>query len=321
MQGDAFFFLGILLFIFVAWVATGGPERPISFAGPYLTPVTTYGDRSEGYGTLPELRLGDRDRSMGSGSKSGTGTSLRDIKESLDELQRDARETIALGDASPYRGTVTLRNTDAKKTSAREEAVSIHVSSRAEGAISITGWRLESTVTGSWGVIPSGTEIPRTGSVNQTVPIRIAPGDKAVIVSGRSPIGVSFRENACMPYLEERQDFHPSLPGSCPALSGDYDRLYAGNSRADDECYDYVRSLDRCEAVTRAPGHLSDECEAFVETYSGYNGCILAHGADRNFLGDTWRVYLGSSRQLWKEDRETIRLLDANGKTVDVLSY
>lgn len=322
MQGDAFFIIGLLLFIFVAWVATGGPERPISFAGPYLTPVRTYGDRSEAYGTLPELRLGDGTRSGVSGSRDGT--SIRDIKESLDDLQQEVLDANLLSNPSPYRGVVSLGGTTsgAKKTLTREEYVSIQVSGRADSAVSITGWRLESSVTGSWGIIPEGAEIPRSGTVNRTTAIRLAPGERAIIVSGRSPIGVSFRENMCMPYFEERQDFSPSLPGSCPALSGDYDRLYVGNPLADDECYEYVREeVERCEVVTRAPGDLSDACESFVETYASYNGCILAHGADENFLGRTWRVYLGARSQLWKDEREIIRLLDTSGKTVDVLTY
>src|SRR5665811_2252287 len=33
---DAWFFIGIFVFIFLIWIATGGPLHPIAFTGPHL---------------------------------------------------------------------------------------------------------------------------------------------------------------------------------------------------------------------------------------------------------------------------------------------
>ena len=52
MKNDALFFAGILLIIFVTWVATGGPSRPVSWAGPFLTPLGPGQTGGEGYGAL-----------------------------------------------------------------------------------------------------------------------------------------------------------------------------------------------------------------------------------------------------------------------------
>ncbi|MEK7602552.1 MAG: hypothetical protein AAB472_03640 [Patescibacteria group bacterium] len=49
MKTDALFVVMCILFLFAAWVATGGPTRPVSTAGPYITPVTRSGEESQGY--------------------------------------------------------------------------------------------------------------------------------------------------------------------------------------------------------------------------------------------------------------------------------
>ena len=33
---DAWFFIGVFVFIFLIWIATGGPLHPIAFTGPKL---------------------------------------------------------------------------------------------------------------------------------------------------------------------------------------------------------------------------------------------------------------------------------------------
>lgn len=49
MKADALFVILCIVLLYVAWVATGGPSRPISRAGPYITPVTRPGEESQGY--------------------------------------------------------------------------------------------------------------------------------------------------------------------------------------------------------------------------------------------------------------------------------
>jgi hypothetical protein len=49
MKTDGLFVIMCLVFIFIAWVATGGPSRQISTAGPFITPVTRSGEESQGY--------------------------------------------------------------------------------------------------------------------------------------------------------------------------------------------------------------------------------------------------------------------------------
>ncbi len=139
-----------------------------------------------------------------------------------------------------------------------------------------------------------------------------------IVSTGRSPVGVSFRENMCTGYFEERQDFRPPLLESCPTPYQEYTRFYDDE---DDECEQYVRSIPYCSTDTDVPSNVSGSCEDFVEEYISYDGCIEAHEGDENFHGRTWRVFLGKSDELWANSKETILLLDASGKVIDAFSY
>jgi hypothetical protein len=40
-----------------------------------------------------------------------------------------------------------------------------------------------------------------------------------------------------------------------------------------------------------------------------------------DFRKNTWRLFLGVNELLWNNQHDVIRLLDASGRTVDVLVY
>lgn len=306
MRGESFAFFAILIIIFLVWAATGGPSRPISFAGPFLTPVQNVGGRSEAYGSTDTSRytlFGD----------------LRSAERKLEKLTKELQEVEAFGEPSPYRDSVRLSRARAGEERAVNEYVTISVSGSAP--VSITGWKLVSGATGAYGVIGRGVEVVRTGQLNTTGPVVLNPGDEAHIFSGRSPIGLSFRENICSGYLAEDEDFTPSLRKACPLPREELDRFYP-NALSEDDCYNYVRTeIDRCTTVEKVPNSLSYACRTFIKDKLTYNGCVSLHQHEARFTEDTWRVYLGSTRELWKESRESIKLLDASGKTVDLITY
>lgn len=53
MKADAFLVIMCLVMIYIAWIVTGGPSRPISKTGPYITPITRSGEESQGYRVTP----------------------------------------------------------------------------------------------------------------------------------------------------------------------------------------------------------------------------------------------------------------------------
>ncbi len=301
MSSNAVFFFGVLVFIFVLWAITGGPSKPFSFAGPYLKPISGPGQVAEPY---------DLKRGSGSSTGSGASGSFFDLEAQIDDLS-------SFGEASTYRGLVSIsrnpsgpRNTDAK-----QEYLSLSVSRRASDPITFSGWKLESAATEVAVTIPQGVEVPHSGKVNSLSNITLNPGDTAIITSGRSPIGVSFRENLCTGYLSEFQDFSPDLDQDCPSAQSEI-RAAGG----DEECIDFSYTVPRCSVVSRAPSSLSNSCENLLGDLN-YNSCAARHVDEPSFIGGTWRVFLGNSQELWRENHETIRLLDAEGKTVDVLAY
>lgn len=75
--------------------------------------------------------------------------------------------------------------------------------------IRINGWTLTNGTTTIR--IPEGAVLLKQGVVNVEAPITLYPGEYALINSGPSPVGTSFRINTCSPLLERFQTFTPSL--------------------------------------------------------------------------------------------------------------
>jgi len=326
MKADALFFLAIFLFIFVAWVSTGGPKRPISFAGPFITPVTNTGQEQEGYGSWRDAFEGENNWWNGAWSgfadNNPRETSISQAQSDLADAQRELQEARLFGPASVYKDVVTLSaNTSTLAADdPDEEYLTISVSGRAESAISMSGWRLVSVRSKESATLPSAVPVFKSGSVNQTVPLTLNPGERAIVVSGRSPVGASFRENACAGYLAVRQDFVPALSRSCPARMDDFERFYNGAASDYQSCKAAVQNGSQCERPRQ--GGASSACDEFMRAHYSYNGCVTYHASDRNFFGSTWRLYLGESRDdLWPSRNETIKLLDAADNTVDIVTY
>lgn len=289
---DGFIIIGLIVLLFVVWVASGGPARPISYSGPYLNPITQTGTTAQAYGNPSQYSPINSTISIG-GSGIGVTSNTKSVT-----LSRDTAGIYA--------------------SDADEEYVVINVSAGATGSFSTAGWRLVSAATGRALAFPQGTEAPQSGHVNALSPIVLKPGDEAIVVTGRSPVGISFRENECTGYLEEHQDFHPSLSLSCPTPLQELSQFYPN---ADDMCVAAIRTVAYCGTEAQSSFELSSGCQNFMDDHLNYNGCIDSHHADANFAGHTWRIFLGSSGDLYRNTHDTVTLLDAQGKAIDSLTY
>lgn len=285
MKNDLIFVLGIFALIFILWVYTGGPSRPISFAGPYLTPLTSPTDESEGYG----------------GSWWGMGNS----------------DGVEYGPAQEN-GPVRLGSGNVSATDEDEEYVTIYNDS--DVSVSITGWRLVSERSGASAIIPTGERVARDSGRADIV---LFPGEEAIVVTGDSPTRTSFAETRCAGYLDNSSGsrFYPSLRTSCYAPIDELSRYYGGSATRYDRCAEYVESLPMCREARSVPRNVPDSCEDFVDDRLSYRGCIDAHAADADFFVGSWRVFLGEGRQLWRSDGESIVLIDAAGNVVDRYTY
>ncbi|HEY0011006.1 MAG TPA: hypothetical protein VGB97_03835 [Candidatus Paceibacterota bacterium] len=303
--------IGILILIFALWVSTGGPDRPISFAGPFITPITDVKDVQVGYGE-------GIDTSSGGGS---SGSSLWSVKSVFGRFEGAVGNNEAAGPVSPFADKVTISSGAGGPggSSASQEYVVLRGPS--EGTVDITGWSLVSMKSGAAGTIPAGTIAPRAGGGAPISNVVLSADEEAIITTGASPVGQSFRENKCTAYFDTG-NYVPSLSNhSCPSPDEELGDFYRESASSYESCRRVVDTLPACETQRTAPREASASCESFIESRLSYPGCVSGHFNDEDFRGDTWRVYLGKSRELWRSDNETIKLLDREGRTVDIYSY
>lgn len=242
----------------------------------------------------------------------------------VDELREDIREAKIWGVRSPYEDKVTLSRGSVTTDDVDQEYVRIRAHSGNDEAINISGWLLESYVTEEGGTIPFGTRLAYQGRVNDTKTILLEPDETAIITTGESPIGTSFHENMCTGYFNQFQDFSPGLSQSCPNPIDEMER-FASIDLDNDNCYEYVERLPSCrlvldEAVTADPA-LSNGCRNFIVNDLTYAGCVANHQYDPFFYRGMWHIYLNREDELWRREREIIKLVDRGGRTVDVIEY
>lgn len=322
--GFAIAFLAMVLLIAVMTRGEDGETQPLFSIGDRGTSTAreTQGSddvyisssRSATYETSePTQRLSDRE----------IENELADAYDEVWEIEDDLRELKIWGGVSPYEGSVTLRRGNVRTEDEEAEYLIVEASSRNERSINITDWGVESYVTGKRRWIEEGTRTYRRGTVNQTGPIWLEPGERAYIITGDSPIGVSFHENMCTGYLANHQDFVPSLSRYCPRPEYVMER-FANIKLDDDECWEFIEDLRTCEIPTEEDveeADVSRNCERLLEREFGYNACVDNLRYDPFFDEGDWYIYLDRSRDLWRVEREIIKLTDADRKTVDVIEY
>lgn len=304
--GDAWFIIGIFAFIFVLWLTTGGPTRPISFAGPYITPLTTNTDLQVGYGD---------DISVGGGGSGGGYWSVRSV---LGRFEGSLNDVGSYGPISPHVDDIVIASGAGGPSATDEDREYVTLRSKSDATVNITGWRLVSNKSGAQATIGQGAQLARLGAMSAVL---LAPGDEAVITTGGSPVDGSFRENSCIGYVSGADNLTPSLSrNSCPAPLDELGTYYNGTAADYNDCREHVQDISRC-STPDAPREASRSCRDFIETRLNYSACVQAHQFDTDFYGDTWRVFLERSEELWRSDNEIIRLVDSAGKTVDVYAY
>lgn len=323
MASDVFFFLGVFLFIFVVWVATGGPDRPISFAGPYITPITDVGQTQQGYGTFNFLGSFSARPSSSQTIKNSIG----DVTSQITQLQKQARKEQLFGTPSPYANEVRIQNGNLGATDPKQEYVQLSYASNGTEDIDITGWQIVSVKNGHTATIPKGTELFSLNGSNRLSDIVLHPGDDVIVGTGISPVDGSFAENECSGYMGRQITFSPSLSSSCPSALDDFDRLYTGNDSNSLACKNALKDVPRC-VVPSDSGQVPSLCISFINNTLTYNGCVASHQLDQNFWTGRWRVFVGfdekdvhKRKDLWEPKDDIIKLLDKNGYTVDSYTY
>ena len=224
--------------------------------------------------------------------------------------------------SSTFRGLVLFEKAHhANQSRPDEEYVSLLFSRDIKNPIPLSGWYIQ----GSRGVpklIPAASILPHQGGPNETGDIKVWGGERVIIISGHSPIGVSFRTNICSGFLDQFQKFNPPLGNTCPffadVVAEEYDSVVSG------ACLETAKEIPRCDALIGGddkPPIQTKGCREFLEETLSYNSCIAVLKEKPNFLGNEWRVYLDSDTELWRDRGDTIRLFDESGSIVTTLRY
>ncbi|MBU1557499.1 hypothetical protein KKC45_00895 [Patescibacteria group bacterium] len=299
----------ILIFagLWFIWFFTGGPERQSSQAGTYIKPPSEPLTGSWNFYNkeLPFTIV----------RTSSEKSASEEIREDLEKAQEKAGVSV-------YNDKIILKNGDARDTNFDREYLVLEASDKNTDKINITGWTLTSVITGNKITIGKASYLPYTSKVNYQENIFLSPGDKVYMVTGRSPIGTSFRTNICTGYFEQFQNFTPYLKKECPEPEDEDDFVISGPNRLNDDCIDYVERIPKCELVTKSlPLDMQYECGVYITSEINYNSCVKKHKNESDFYKSEWRIFLDREYTLWKDKRETIKLLDANENLVDTITY
>lgn len=246
------------------------------------------------------------------------------IYRELDTLRDEVREATLREPVSPYAGKVDVSVGSVYETDPNHEYLILRSNYNATTTLPISGWYLESYVTKERAALPYGDRRMTSWRSPASEEIFLAPNETAYLMTGESPIDASFHENICTGYLNDERDFYPSLSERCPYPRDEMERL--GNIKLDnDTCYEFIERLSSCTVPTEEDIDAADingVCLRFVENTFNYNDCVALHQYDPYFERDGyWRIYLGEHNELWRPEREIIRLMDENDKVIDVIEY
>lgn len=225
---------------------------------------------------------------------------------------RKIPEGFALKDLSPYFDKIKISSAAAGSANSYGRIV-LSASLGGGEKINITGWRLEAN-RGSQ-IISQAINIYDPTGLTAESDIFFEKGNRLMLYTSHSAIGKNLRLNKCLGYLENTNDFTPSLPRSCPSPSQD-----ENISSFTGACQNYVRSLGSCRLPGPNPSIPQNDyaCRAYIDTIN-YRGCFDRHRGDSDFLSSEWWVWTGNRFLDSRHDR--VLLFDRNGLLVDIREY
>lgn len=312
-----------LIALFIFWLLTGGWSAATRTARSLANPLELiFGTSTSGSFIKLPWQPSEPTRGPDIGDYASEAAARNEASGGEDQLPASQESpTRNLGNPSPYAGKVSIRESSATESDPSNEFVELAASGSNTGPVLLANWSLQSVVSGVRVPLPQAAPAFVMGIVNAVRPISLDPGASVYVTTAASPVGTSFRENICSGYLSELQTFTPELPGECPApsemlpMNADTIRTYGAS------CFDYLDTLSSCHFTSNPPSGLSPACRSFIANSISYNGCVNTYRASPSFALPSYRAYLALRSELWGNSHDVIRLLDAEGRTVDLLTY
>lgn len=320
---DALIVVGVIfaLILSVAVIRSAGSFSGGVLSGPRISTITAGNGSSDGRPRTQAQLERDKQKEIRS-----IENQIKEAESEIVFIEQELENIERFGENSIYKNQITIvkRSSSLKKTNVDDEYITLKVSSNNTSRINLDGWKIESAVTGRSYKLPDTVYLIISGIAGNKQPIFAAPGDTIYINTGRSPIGSSFKVNKCSGYFTQFQNFKPSIRNICPSPEEEILNFYTADQSIfrQNNCLDYIENLRTCKVTTEPlPLFLTSSCQDAIINEVNYNRCVENHKNDDDFLIGEWRVFLRRNSELWREKRELIKLLDADGKTVDYFSY
>ncbi len=309
-------FFGWMLFLWLLWFWSGGPLRIEQIDQPFLKPPSPlnsgedFGQMSNsatisfsGFKKNIDIRSNNQSDSNESNKDSSDNVSNPDSNESQNSKKSQYLGMINIYVAKGYDGNPDFLEIVALKTNKKP--------------INITGWEIKSSTSRFSGKISLGAETIYQGKISEESDIFLYPGEKALILPNSSPVGISFKMNKCIGYLEQFQEFYPHLPKYCPHPGFDEPQIEDGGCKA------FAKTINRCNAfINDFPEDLSDTCKKTISKRLSYNSCVSEHIEENDFYKKEWRVYLGEKENAFgSKNGDFIRIYDAGGHLIESIFY
>lgn len=230
----------------------------------------------------------------------------------IDRLPRSFAFEVRL---SPYFGQVAISGSGLTSTDPNKERITF--TAKSADPIDLRGWTLGSEKYHTSFVLPdSAFEIPNQPYYQYEKNLSIDSKRKITVFSGASPMGVNFRLNKCVGYLDAYYKFDPPLPNLCvKPTAAETDNLNA-----------YCKKAINSSVASCAEPNLNDtlidaDCRDFMKERLSYSKCVEHNNAFYDFLLDEWRVYLSRSAEIWPNEKDAILLRDKDGLLVSKFKY
>lgn len=246
---------------------------------------------------------------------------IKQAQTEVTKLQGQVKQAEVDANASPLRGKLAIVSLS-RGANAASEYVLIQAASENSAPIQITGLVLRSVVSHLTVTIPKAWRLPYPGAAGEGDEVSLAPGERAVITTGYSPNGMSFRLNTCTGFFAQNTSFSPLLPRECPSPAQELSPEDA--TQLSDACIDYISYFPSCTTPSSSlpPSFQKDgNCQIYVSSKISYGRCVALHRNEPGFYRNEWRIYLNRGETLWTARREVVELLDADGKLVSAYRY
>lgn len=216
---------------------------------------------------------------------------------------------------SPYYGQVTISGSGLTSTDPEKERLTL--ASKSAEPIELAGWTVGSEKYYTSFALPDSVyEIPDQPYYQYQKNLAIDSKRKIIVFSGASPLGVNFRLNKCIGYLNNYHKFDPPISSACPKPKPDEIKNFNAY------CQKVINSsAGSCKEPNLNDVLINADCRDYMKEHLSYSKCVENNNQYYDFLTDEWRVYLRRSSEIWANEKDAILLRDKDGLLVNKFKY